>query len=85
MADYVFGGTRNLVAYRNSLNVKVTNEQIAAAIKSDIDAIDLAGNGRTRTSFVSSRFDQASAEAVAALLGVSVANLITNAGLEQVS
>lgn len=85
MADYVFGGTEKLVAYRNSLNVKVTNEQLAGAINSDIDVIDLCSKGKTRTSFVSSRFSQASAEAVAALLGVSVANLITNAGLEQVS
>lgn len=85
MADYVFRGTEKLVAYRNSLNVKVTNEQLAGAVGSDIDVIDLTNKGRTATSFVSSRFSQAGAEAVAALLGVSVANLQTNAGLEQVS
>lgn len=84
MSDWVFGGTEKLVAYRNSLGVKVTNEQLAAAVQSDLDVIDLAGRGKTRTSFISSRFNQASAEAVAALLGVSVANLQTNAGLEQV-
>lgn len=81
MADYILRGTNKLVAYRNSLNVNVTNEQMAAAIK-NLNVIDLSGGGRDGSSFVSARYSEAEAQALAGLLGVTVANITTNGGQE---
>ena len=81
MSDYILRGTKRLVAYRNSLNVPVTNEQMAAAIKC-LSVIDFAGAGRDGSSFVSCRYSEAEAQALAGLLGVSVANVTTNGGQE---
>lgn len=83
MADYILRGTKRLVNYRNSLNVKVTNEQLAGAV-ANLNVIDFAGGGRDGSSFVSGRYTQAEAESLAALLGVSVANVTTNGGQEAV-
>lgn len=81
MADYILRGTKKLVQYRDSLNVKVTNEQMAGAI-SNLTVIDFAGGGRDGSSFVSAKYTEAEAQALAGLLGVSVANVTTNGGQE---
>lgn len=80
MSDYVLRGTKKLLQYRDSLNVKVTREQMASAIGEDV--LHFAGNGQDGVSFVSPKYNQAEAEALAALLGVSVANVTTNGGQE---
>lgn len=82
MADYVLRGTKKLLLYRRSLNVPVTREQLAGALKLPVGAF--AGDGKDGTSYVSPRYDETKAQAVAALLGVSVANVTTNGGQEVV-
>lgn len=82
MADYILRGTKNLLLYRDSLNVKVTREQIAAAIGEDV--LPFAGMGRDGSSFISRRYSEAQAQALAGLLGTSVGNVTTNGGQEVV-
>ena len=80
MADYILRGTKKLIQYRDSLNVPITNEQIAAA--TGIPIIVFAGGGRDGSSYVSAKYNEAEAQALAVLLGVSVANVTTNGGQE---
>lgn len=80
MADYILRGTKLILAYRDSLNVPVTREQICASINEDV--LPFAGPGRDGSSWMSRRYSEAQAQALAALLGVSVANVTTNGGQE---
>lgn len=83
MSAYILRGTKSLVNYRNTLNVPVTNEQMAAAIM-NLTVIDFAGGGRDGTSFISSVYGEAEAQALAGLLGVNVSDVTTNGGQEVV-
>lgn len=83
MSDYILRGTKKLVAYRDSLNVPVTNERMAGCIM-NLTVLDFAGGGRDGSSFVSARYTEAEAQALAGLLGVSVGNVTTNGGQEVV-
>lgn len=80
MADYILRGTKLLVDYRNTLNVDVPNERMAGAI--GIPVIHFAGGGRDGSSFVSQKYNEAQAGALATLLGVAVADVTTNGGQE---
>jgi hypothetical protein len=80
MSDYCLRGGKRLVNYRNSLNVPVTNEQMAAAI--GVPIIVFAGGGRDGSSYISAKYPEAKAQALAGLLGVTVANVTTNGGQE---
>lgn len=82
MSDYILRGTKKLLSYRDSLNVPVTRERIASAIGEDV--LPFAGVGRDGSSFVSRRYSEAQAQALAGLLGVTVANVTTNGGQEVV-
>lgn len=82
MSDYILRGTRKILTYRDSLNVPVTREQIAASIGEDV--LPFSSIGRDGSSFLSRRYSEAQAQALAALLGVSVANVTTNGGQEVV-
>ena len=66
--------------YRNTLNVPVSNERMAAAI--GIPVIVLSGGGQTGSSYISPKYTEAKAQALAGLLGVTVANVTTNGGQE---
>ena len=68
--------------YRDSLNVPVTNEQMSSAL--NIPVIQFAGGGRDGTGFVSAKYPEQNAQGLAALLGVTVANVTTNGGQEVV-
>ncbi len=80
MADYILRGTKLLVDYRNTQNVDVSNERMASTL--DIPIIHFAGGGRDGTSFVSKKYTEAQAGALATLLGVAVADVTTNGGQE---
>lgn len=80
MSDYILRGTKRLVQYRDSLNIPITNERMAAAV--DLPVIMFAGGGRDGTSYVSPKYTEAMAQALAGLLGVTVANVTTNGGQE---
>lgn len=82
MADYILRGTKRLVQYRDSLNVDIPNERMAKAI--GIPVILFAGGGRDGSSFVSRRYSEPEAQALAGLLGVTVGNVTTNGGQEVV-
>ena len=82
MADYILRGTKLLVLYRNTLNVPVTNEQMAAAV--NIPVQRFAGGGRDGTSYVSPKYTEAQAQALAVLLGVEPSDVTTNGGQEVV-
>lgn len=82
MADYVLKGTKRLVNYRTTLNVPVTNEQMAAAV--GIPVVLFAGGGRDATSYVSPKYSEAKAQALAVLLGVEPTDVTTNGGQEVV-
>lgn len=82
MSDYILRGSKTLLDYRNSLNIPVTREQIASSIGEDV--LPFAGPGRAGSSWMSRRYTEAQAQALAALLGVSVANVTTNGGQEVV-
>lgn len=73
-------GGKKLVDYRDSLNVPVSNERMAAAI--GIPVIVLSGGGQKGSSYISPKYTEAKAQALAALLGVTVANVTTNGGQE---
>lgn len=80
MADYVLRGTKKILQYARSLNVKVTREQMAAAIGEDV--LHFAGEGQDGVSFVSPKYSEAEAQALAGLLGTTVGNVTTNGGQE---
>ena len=82
MSDYILRGTKSLVDYRNSLNVDVKNEQMASAL--NIPVINFVNGGRDGSSYVSSKYSEAQAQAIAGLLGVTVENVTTNGGQEVV-
>ena len=71
-----------MVTYHRSLNVPVTKERLAAAI--GIPVQKLSGNGMAGSSYVSPKYKEAQAQALAGLLGVTVANVTTNGGQEVV-
>lgn len=79
MADYVLRGTKSLLNYRRTLNVPITSERMAAAVGEDV--LPFSGTGIAGP-WTSRRYTQAQAEALAALLGVTVANVTTNGGQE---
>lgn len=82
MADYVLRGTKRLLNYRRTLNVPVTNEQIAAALGLPVQ--HFMGDGQDGSSYVSPRYTEAKAQAVAVLLGVEPSDVTTNGGQEVV-
>lgn len=82
MSDYIIRGSKKLLLYRDSLNIPLTRERIAASIGEDI--LPFAGPGRDGSSWISRRYTEAQAQALAGLLGVSVANVTTNGGQEVV-
>lgn len=82
MSDYILRGTKRLLAYRRSLNVPVTREQLAASIMEDV--MPFSGDGKDGSSYVSAKYSEARAQALAGLLGVTVANVTTNGGQEVV-
>ena len=80
MADYIMRGTRSLLRYKRTLASEVPNERLAATI--GIPLIHMNGAGVDGPQFVSAKYKEAQAQALAALLGVSVANVTTNGGQE---
>lgn len=82
MSDYVLRGTKKILQYRRTLNVPVTREQIAAALNLPVGPF--AGEGRDGSSYITPKYNEARAQALAVLLGVSVANVTTNGGQEVV-
>lgn len=82
MSDYVLRGTKKLLDYHTSLNVPIGPARMAAAL--GLPRILFAGNGREDTSYISPVYAEWRAQALARLLGVSVANVTTNGGQEVV-
>ena len=82
MADYILRGTKRLVEYRNTLNVDVPNERMAAALGIPVGLF--AGGGRDGSAYVSPRYAEHQAQALAVLLGVEPSDVTTNAGQEVV-
>ena len=80
MADYILRGTKSLVNYRNTLNVPITNERMASAV--GVPVLNFAGGGRAGSSYVSDKYTEAQAQAIADLLGVVVSDVTTNGGQE---
>lgn len=80
MADYVLRGTKNLLNYKRTLAADVPNERLAAAI--GIPVQHLAGEGQDGSSYVSPKYTEAQAEALAGLLLVAVSDVTTNGGQE---
>ena len=80
MADYILRGTKSLLNYRRTLNVPVTREQLAGALNLPVQ--HFMGDGQDGSSYVSPKYTEAQAQAVAGLLGVTVANVTTNGGQE---
>ena len=80
MADYILRGSKRILDYRDTLNVAVTREQIAASIGENV--LNFAGTGRDGTSWTSRRYNEAQGQALAGLLGETVANVTTNGGQE---
>ncbi len=81
MADYLLNGTRTLKSYMKT-NGFDDNRAVRVAGALNIPIIHLNGAGKDPASF-KRRITLAQAENVASLLGTSVANLVTNAGLVQ--
>lgn len=81
MADYVLRGTKSLLNYAyNTLQIPVPRERLAAAI--GIPTQHLAGSGQDGSSYISPKYTEAQAQALADLLGTTVANVTTNGGQE---
>ena len=78
MSDYVLRGTERLVSYHRTLNVPVTKERLAAAIGIPVGV--LSGNGRPASSYVSPKYNEAKAQALAILMGVEPSDVTTNGG-----
>ena len=75
-------GTRNLISYAKTLgvNLNTARPRIAAALR--IPLINFEADGRDGGSFVSRRYSEAEAQALAGILGETVANVTTNGGQE---
>lgn len=84
MSDYVLRGTKNLVSYMRTLGVDTHTGRIKVASTLRMPVIYLTGPGRDGSSFMSRRYTEAEAQSLAAILGVSVANVTTNGGQEVV-
>lgn len=82
MSDYVLRGTKRILQYRRTLNVPVTREQIASAVGLPVQ--HFAGDGQDGSSYVSAKYNEAQAQALAGLLGTTVGNVTTNGGQEVV-
>lgn len=83
MADYILRGTSKLVSYAKSLavfNQSVDTQRIASAV--NIPMLNFTGNGKDDASYISPVYSEAQAQALADILGVTVANVTTNGGQE---
>lgn len=80
MSDYILRGTKTLLAYKRTLNVNVPIERIAAAV--GLPVAHFAGEGEAGAAYVSPKYAEHQAQALADLLGVTVANVTTNGGQE---
>lgn len=82
MADYILRGTKSLINYARTqgVNLNTQRERMAASI--GIPVQKLAGNGLDPGTYVSPKYNEARAQALADIMGVSVANNTTNAGQE---
>ncbi len=82
MADYVLRGTSKLVTYIQTLGLNQASVRDRAASAVGIPRINLSGNGMDAGSYVSPKYSEAKAQALAGILGVTVANVTTNGGQE---
>lgn len=85
MADYIMRGTRNLITYAKSLaavNMSTIRTQLAGIGGGILPQMLLEGAGVDGPQFVSRRYSEPEAQAIAGLLGVTVANVTTNGGQE---
>lgn len=62
--------------------MKNGRDQMAAAL--NIPRINFVGEGKDGSSYISPRYTEAQAQALAGILGVTVANVTTNGGQEVV-
>lgn len=74
---YILQGTRDLIGYWNTLGRPCDLLDLATTIKQP--KIAFTGNGRDRRSFTC-QYGEVEAQALAAKLGVTVANVTTNGG-----
>jgi len=80
MSDYVLKGTQNLVRYMNTLGIDTAAAQQRAASAVGIPYINFRTGGVPASSFTSKKYSEAKAQALANILGVTVANVTTNGG-----
>lgn len=83
MSDYVLRGTRTLISYAKTLaawNESTSRDRIAAALK--LPRILFSGNGRPASSYVSPKYNEATGQALAGIVGTTAANVTTNGGQE---
>lgn len=82
MSDYVLRGTKKLVLYMRTLGIDTHTGRQKAAAAVGLPIILFTGPGRDGSSYVSPKYNEAKAQALAGILGVSVGNVTTNGGQE---
>lgn len=82
IADYILRGTRSLISYAvtQGVNLNTQRERMAAAI--GVPVQKLAGSGLDPGTYISPKYNEAQAEALAVIMGVAVADNTTNGGQE---
>lgn len=83
MADYVLRGTRNLIRYMRTQGVDTNQARARCAAALNIPVILFREpDGVDGGSYVSPRYAEHQAQALAAIMGVTVADVTTNGGQE---
>ena len=82
MADYFVRGTKTLMSYFKTLGLDMNAARQRAAASINVPIIYFRSDGQDPATF-SRKITNDQAEALAAVMGVSVANLVTNGGLVQ--
>lgn len=83
MADYVLRGTKNLISYMRTLGIDTHTARQRAAAAVNIPFLNFRiPNGVDGPSYISPKYTEAQAQALAGVLGTTVANVTTNGGQE---
>lgn len=85
MADYVMRGTKRLLAYARAQGVNLASGRQRIASSIGIPVINLAGDGREPSAFISKKYNEAQAQALVGILGAADTDTVgQNTGQEVV-